>query len=141
MSFYAIGTKKEFSAVGVSPANDETSLELDVHDPASVDKQIAQFLRGTRRLSLDEHREKVKIKNLVGLPKKRLSEGDWEGIAERVGATSLLSLLYRKRIQANYRDIDSLAFSGAEELLDAFLGRCDLKRLAQRAPYIEDLVA
>lgn len=174
MSFHAVGTKKGFSAVGLWPADDETSLELDVHDPASVDKQIAQFLRGTRRLSLDEHREKAKIKNLVGRPKKRLAAGDWEAVAERVGATSVLSLLYRKRIQANYRDIDSLAFSGADatathadllrvttalnfvhealiasaigwaayrELLDAFLGRCDLKRLAQRAPYIKDLVA
>ena len=172
MSFYATGTKQGCSAIGLSPADDETSLELDVHDPASVDKQIAQFLRGTRRLSLDEQREKMNIKNLLGRPKKRLSAEDWEAIAERVGPTSLLSLLYRKRIQANYRDIDSLAFSGADAtaihadllrvttalnfvhealiasaigwaaykvVLDAFLDRCDLKRLAQRAPYIQGL--
>lgn len=134
MSFYAVGTKQNMSLEGVSPASGETTLEFDVHDPASVDKQIAQFLRGTRRRSLDEQRGSMQFRNVLGRPKKRLSEADWEAVAPRVGATSLLSLLYRKRIQANYRDIDSLAFSGA----DAAATHADLLRVTTALNFVHE---
>lgn len=113
MSFYATGTMEAMTVHGIDPTLGETSLSLNESDPASVDKHISQFLKGTRRQALDDRRAEMKFRTAAGKPKQRLSQSEWERVSDAVGPTSVLSLLYRKRIQANYRDIESIAFSGA----------------------------
>src|SRR5690606_1551068 len=51
-----------------------------------------------------------------GSPAKRLNAEQWARVSGKLGYTSLMSLLYRKRIKANYRDIDTIAFAGIDAL-------------------------
>lgn len=92
---------------GLSPTKLPHSLHFDPDDAATVDGQIAQFLSATRNLDLDSRKGDFKFKNKNGTRKKALRLADWEKVSQGLGSTSLLSLLYRKRIKANYRDIDT----------------------------------
>lgn len=114
ISFAVTGTSKSLVYHNISRPEAETALSFDPGDPESVDKHICQFLAATRRISLEEKKPDFRFKTKRGQPKKRLSEADWERVAGSIGATSLLSLLYRKRIKANYRHIDTFAFSGVD---------------------------
>ncbi len=84
-----------------------TSLSFDPQDAATIDGQIAQFLRSTREMDLKARKTDMRIRTKRGTIKKALSEADWTSVSDSLGYTSLLSLLYRKRIKANYRDIDT----------------------------------
>lgn len=114
ISFAVTGTGKNLQYHNIARPEAETALSFDSRDPESINKHICQFLAATRRISLEEKRPDFKFKTKRGQPKNRLTETDWERVAGSVGATSLLSLLYRKRIKANYRDIDTFAFSGVD---------------------------
>ena len=72
-----------------------------------ADKMIACFLSGTRKQDLEEKKKDLKLVTKSGKRKRAFRSDDWSQVAERLGRTSLLSLLYRKRIKANYRDIDT----------------------------------
>ena len=48
------------------------------------------------------------IKTKKNKIKKRYSSEDWKKVSDSLGYTNILSLLYRKRIKANYHDIDTL---------------------------------
>ena len=52
--------------------------------------------------------EAVKIKTKHGKRKTSFSADDWQQVSRNLGATSLLSLLYRKRLKANYDAIETL---------------------------------
>lgn len=114
LGFYADGHGATTGVHRLSPATDESPFALDVSKPASVEKHIAQFLNGTRQEHLEEKKAEMKFKTLVGTRKKRLNAAEWQKVAETLGMTSFLSLLYRKRIKANYRDIDTIAFAGID---------------------------
>src|SRR5262245_27856736 len=47
------------------------------------------------------------FKTKSGARKKKLTEEDWRKVSESLGRTTVLSLLYRKRIKSNYGDIDT----------------------------------
>ena len=104
-----------FSATGVDPiafhgtarAPGLTSLAFDPNDPTSVNHQIAQFLAGTREKHLQERKTKMPFKTKSGTRKKNLTDEDWEKVSTSLGRTSVMSLLYRKRIKSNYGDIDT----------------------------------
>lgn len=89
-----------------------TSLPTTLHfDPAvveTVDGQIAQFLSATRRIDLRTRKGEMRLRTRKGKTKKALSATDWTQVGSSLGATSILSLLYRKRLQANYRSIETL---------------------------------
>jgi hypothetical protein len=84
-----------------------TSLHFNSSDPSAVDGQIAQFLRATRAMDLKAKKADFKLTTKRGTKKKAFSPTDWAQVAKALGPTSILSLLYRKRIKANYRDIDT----------------------------------
>lgn len=107
LSFLAIGAPP-FSFAGLDAGANSTSLHLDIADPHSVDAQITQFLRATRKIDLKQKKPDLKFKTRQGAPKKSLTLREWGLVADKLGPTCVLSLLYRKRIKANYRDIDSL---------------------------------
>lgn len=92
---------------GLSHTKLPHSLHFDPNDPGTVDGQIAQFLGATRDLDLDSRKGDFKFKNKNGTPRKALRLAEWDKVSQGLGPTSLLSLLYRKRIKANYRDIDT----------------------------------
>ena len=104
-----------FSATGVAPITFDgvakapglSSLAFDQKDPSTANHQIAQFLAGTRKKDLQERKKKMHFKTKHGKRKKSLTNEDWGKVADSLGRTSLLSLLYRKRIKSNYGDIDT----------------------------------
>lgn len=76
-------------------------------DAEAAGKMIACFLSGTRTQDLEEKKKDLKLVTKAGKRKRAFSGEDWSQVSERLGRTSILSLLYRKRIKANYRDIDT----------------------------------
>jgi hypothetical protein len=77
------------------------------YDKQTADTMIACFLSGTRKQDLEEKKKDIKLFTKAGKRKRAFRSDDWSQVSERLGRTSLLSLLYRKRIKANYRDIDT----------------------------------
>jgi hypothetical protein len=107
MGFTATGVRQK-SFLHLAPAALATSLTFSTADPGLVDGQIAQFMGATRDLDLQEKKKEIRILTARGARKRAFNSADWERVDSALGATSILSLLYRKRIKANYRDIDSL---------------------------------
>lgn len=103
----ANGTTLERTFLNLAPAPLETSITFHPDDGGTVDGQIAQFLGATRDLDLQEKKKDIRILTATGTRKKAFTTPDWGRVSHALGPTSLLSLLYRKRIKANYRDIDS----------------------------------
>lgn len=76
--------------------------------PEIVDSQVCQFLSATRKIDLRERKYKTIIKTKNNTTKKNYNSEDWSRVSNNLGYTNILSLLYRKRIKANYHDIDTL---------------------------------
>lgn len=85
-----------------------STLHLDANDSDSVDTTIANFLNATRKSDLQDRLSRQKAKTKLDRPKKRFSEVEYSNASKNLGFTSILSLLYRKRIKSNYGNIDSL---------------------------------
>ena len=88
-----------------------TTLTFDPNDTSTVDGQLAQFLRATRAIDLENKKKDIKFHTKRGKRKKALRESEWEAVSEKLGPTALLSLLYRKRIKANYHNIETFLHS------------------------------
>jgi hypothetical protein len=79
--------------------------------------EIAQFLTSTRGINLKKRREDMKndFRTLKGNKiKKALNSTEWGRVSNSLGKTSILSMLYRKRIKSNYHDIDSYLAIGLD---------------------------
>ncbi|HET7023586.1 MAG TPA: hypothetical protein VFI39_00090 [Gemmatimonadales bacterium] len=108
LSFLAIGGKSRQYA-NLSPCRLDTPMTIDENDSGQVDAHVQRFLNGTRKVELQEKKLDMKFPKKSGNgSKKSLSLAEWEKIGESLGPTSVMNLLYRKRIKANYRDIDTL---------------------------------
>lgn len=127
ISFYADGWRKKIHYVNINKPSDLNSIDLDLERPETIDNQICQFLKSTRELKLNEKTpdliKSLKIKTKKGKYKKRLSPTDGNRISEKVGITTILDLLYRKRIKANYKDIEIFTYNKlkGEEILSDIL--------------------
>jgi len=95
------------SVSGVGPTGMRSTGDFDPNAPGTINGQMAQFLSATRKIDLKEKKSDFKLKTKTGAPRQKFRNEDWQIVSERLGYTSLLSLLYRKRIKANYRDIDT----------------------------------
>lgn len=49
----------------------------------------------------------MSFKTKGGNSKQNLTDADWSKVSDSLGRTSVMSLLYRKRIKSNYGDIDT----------------------------------
>jgi hypothetical protein len=107
MSFLALGGLPEILYLNIAKHPAACTLAFSRHDPDTVDTQIAQFLCSTRSQDLRSYKPKMKLKTKAGKPKKSFTREDWDRVSERLGPTSILSLLYRNRIRANYGEIDT----------------------------------
>jgi hypothetical protein len=112
LSFLSSGTKNNMQFINIDiHNNDGKVLNYDSTDSKSVDTQIGRFLKSTREVNLDIKKKEVDIplKNPTKERKYKIryEENDWKYVSKKLGYTNLLSLLYRKRIKSNYRDIDT----------------------------------
>jgi hypothetical protein len=82
-------------------------VDFDRTAAGSVDAQLCQFLNSTRRSDLAAKAEGIRFDTKRGKRKRSLAREDWRKVGDSLGPTSVLSLLYRKRIKSNYRDIDT----------------------------------
>lgn len=72
-----------------------------------IDSHICQFLNSTREMELEDRKLKLRFITRGGKKKTNYTPAEWEAVSKSIGFTSVLSLLYRKRIKLNYRDIET----------------------------------
>lgn len=121
ISFYCSGGKNNFGYYNIEKSDNLNSMDYDETDSKTLDNQICQFLKATREIKLEDKALDFKFKNKKGQITKRLNKKMWEQVSSSVGHTTILDLLHRKRIKANYLDIDtfsSINFKGKEVLIN-----------------------
>lgn len=119
VSFYCTGPKNKFVFGNINKPSDLTSMEFDTNNVDTINNHICQFLKSTREIKLIEKAPDLKFKNKKGQKRKKLSPLMWKQVSDSLGNTTIIDLLYRKRIKANYQDIDtfsSIHFKGHEVL-------------------------
>lgn len=131
ISFYCTGGKKNYGFVNIVKPIDVASIDFDTDNIKTIDNHICQFLKATREIKLDEKAPDLKFKNGKGQRRKKLSSVMWQKVSNVLGHTTIMDLLYRKRIKANYQDIDTFSssqFKGIEVLanLSAVVSRLNL---------------
>jgi hypothetical protein len=129
--FYCTGGNKNISYINIKKPDDLASMAFDTDDTKTIDNQICQFLKSTREIKLDEKAIDMKLKNRPGQKRKNLNSAKWQKVSEAIGHTTVMDLLYRKRIKANYQDIETFSsnqFKGLEVLanLSSVVGRLNL---------------
>jgi hypothetical protein len=116
LSFYSSGLHKEFKYYGLDSFKKFTKDYSPLSKINSLDEaemQLANFLKTTREKNAKDKRkrfEKANDKRFHNAGKKfrkTFSKKHWDFIYETIPVTSVFNLLYRLRIKANYRDIES----------------------------------
>lgn len=131
ISFFCTGGKKCYIYVNIDRPEDISSMDFDIDNIKTVDNHICQFLRATREIKLEDKAPDFKFKNAKGQRRKKLTSAMWQQVAKEVGHTTVMDLLHRKRIKANYQDIDTFSskhFKGLEVLanLSSIVSRLNL---------------
>lgn len=126
--FYCTGGKRNYEFKNIIKPTDVAPMDFDTSDPKTLDNHICQFLKATREIKLNDKAPDLKFKNKKGQKSKKLSPSRWQQVSNSLGHTTIMDLLYRKRIKANYEDIDTFSssqFKGLEILtnLSAVVGR------------------
>jgi hypothetical protein len=85
-----------------------STLHFDPVDSDVIDTHIAGLLSATRQADLRDRLLDRKLKTKSGKPKRKFAEAQYASVGAKLGYTSVLSFLYRKRIKSNYQDIDSI---------------------------------
>lgn len=110
-SFYCDGELKSFNLVGLPLQTQKNGL-AGIHDATDAQSQIASFLKSTRKSKAQYHREKLQasaaaIVNRKGEKLKTFKAENWKSITDKLGPTTIFDMLYRLRIKANYRDVQT----------------------------------
>lgn len=129
--FYCTGGKNNIGYINIAKPNDVASMDFDIDNIKTIDNHICQFLKSTREIKLDDMAIDMKLKNKPGQKRKNLNSAKWQRVSEATGHTTIMDLLYRKRIKANYQDIETFSstqFKGLEVLtnLSLVVGRLNL---------------
>src|SRR5690606_27991013 len=129
--FYCTGGKNNIGYINIAKPNDVASMDFDIDNIKTIDNHICQFLKSTREIKLDDKAIDMKLKNKPGQKRKNLNSAKWQRVSEATGHTTIMDLLYRKRIKANYQDIETFSstqFKGLEVLtnLSLVVGRLNL---------------
>ena len=116
LSFYAKGS---FKATIYNGMPEFQNISRDFSGLAKIrtiqeaQMQIAKFLKSTREKNAEHKREKLeqnkdkKFLTKSGLFKKNFLAADWNMIYSTIPETTLLNLMYRLRIKANYHDVEA----------------------------------
>jgi hypothetical protein len=129
--FYCSGGKNNIDFFNITKPNDYSSMDFDLSNQMTIDNQICQFLKATREIKLEDKAIKMNLKNKPGEKRKNLNFAKWQQVSEALGHTTIMDLLYRKRIKANYEDIEtfsSIQFKGLDVLtnLSSVVSRINL---------------
>lgn len=136
MSFAISGHGSGSSYYGIVKPGGYHPIDFDPDNEETVRHQICQFLKSTHEMALDERRHDMRkqFKTMTGKMRERLRDSDWSQVANTTGYTSLLGLLYRKRIKANYGDIDT--FLGED--INAAGIHADLTTVVSRMNFVHE---
>jgi hypothetical protein len=116
ISYYVSGSKDEFEYFGLKAFKgfeDGFSSLSNIECLVDAEQQIATFLKTTRIQNADEKKRRAKNQNdkrfhtSKGTFKKSFQKQDWDLIFTTIPVTSIFNLLYRLRIKANYKDIET----------------------------------
>ncbi len=125
MSFFVDGEMKTFNYENLGEqVKPERNVLREINSPEEAISQIATFLKTTRKKEAEALRKerqkhnKTAIKGQNGKILKRFQAEHWRLITDRLGPTTILDLLYRLRIKANYSCVS--AFIHADTDLKAF---------------------
>lgn len=107
ISVHCDGTQDQTTFHGIQPCSSANHFHVNLANRESVEHQICQFLKSTRQMKLSEKKTDFKFVTKLGKPKQQLSAADWMVVSDKLGPTTILDLLYRKRIKSNYGEVDS----------------------------------
>ncbi len=118
ISFYANGLHKEFKYFGLDlvPKFDKDFNGLKKIDSLEkAENQIGVFLKSTRKENAEnkrkrgekENSKRREFQNSKGELVKSFGKKHWDIIYKTIPETTLLNILYRLRLKANYRDIET----------------------------------
>lgn len=116
ISYYATGGYNDFSFTGIRINKREQFNSLSkISNLEDAEMQIASFLKSTRihnaenkkNRDLKEFSKNKDFQNKKGELVKRFTKKHWDKIYAKIPETTLLNLIYRLRIKANYHDIES----------------------------------
>lgn len=116
ISFYAAGLYENFTYQNLP--NFLGSFEgfnsvAAFRDVKGAETQIANFLKTTRERNAMDKRDRLERANdheflsKSGQFLKRFRKNHWDKIYTKIPVTSIMNMLYRLRIKANYRDIET----------------------------------
>jgi hypothetical protein len=116
ISFYTSGLKDEFEYFGLPnfkgfPRENSVLSKIECLEDAEL--QLATFLKTTRKKNAEDKRSRLQkqnhrdFRNGKGEFRKSFRKEHWDIIFKTIPITSVFNLLYRLRIKANYRDIES----------------------------------
>lgn len=143
VSFYCNGFKDEVKYFGIQRSEQNSSLSLNTNDQDSVETQISQFLKSTREIFLENKREKMRksFRTQKGKVKQKLTKEEWGKVNSTIHNTTILDLLYRKRIKSNYRDIDTFQHENIDpiDIFSSLLNIVDILNLIHET-YIAKII-
>jgi hypothetical protein len=116
ISYYASGGYNDFIYNGLTKvSNKEFNSVSKINNVEDAEMQIASFLKSTRKQNAENKRERglkefsknKDFQNKDGEIVKRFTKKHWNLIYNKIPETTLLNLIYRLRIKANYHDIET----------------------------------
>lgn len=116
ISFFASGLHEEFKYHNLPGVTHRSKIVNSLTECSSLEEartQIAAFLKSTRERTAQEKRQRLQASNderfrsKSGGFLKAFRKIHWDRIYKKMPVTSVMSLLYRLRIKANYHDIES----------------------------------
>lgn len=116
ISYYAKGGYNDFSFIGVSGYNQkEFNVLSKISSIEDAEMQISSFLKSTRIQNAENKKNRASkefskdknFQNKNGDLVKRFTKKHWDIIYSKIPETTLLNLIYRLRIKANYLDIET----------------------------------
>jgi len=116
ISFHSSGLYEDFKYKNLEtfkrfPKDYSGLTRIESLDEAQT--QIASFLKSTRVKNAEHKREKLaeakdkKFLNGKGEFRKKFSKEHWDMIYQTIPVTTILNLMYRLRIKANYHDVET----------------------------------
>jgi hypothetical protein len=116
ISYYSKGLYKEFNYHGIEhPDSTGFSALAGVKSSEDIELQIKSFLKSTRVQNAENKRKRgekefskrAEFQNKEGELVKSFQKKHWNLIYSTIPETTILNLLYRLRIKANYHDIET----------------------------------
>lgn len=116
ISFFSKGLYESYEYVGIETFKEFPKEFCGLSKIQSLDEaqvQIALFLKSTRKKIAESKREKLKntndkkFLNGKGEFRKTFSKSHWNLIYVTIPETTILNIMYRLRIKANYHDVET----------------------------------